>query len=206
MPVTVEELRGLISSRPTDEVVDVHVFGGDAYVFRETPADYQLLLTDLGTSLRLNPAAITIVGSAKLGFSMDPEAFGTPFREESDVDVVVVDPDRFDRIWYALIAWEYGLAPQKGYKQQWLKRRHEDVFWGWFFGESLHSGGFHGEALRAVRDISYEWFEAFQSVGLRHSRLAGRKFKGRLYRTWDHARSYHTQGLLKYRESLEASP
>lgn len=202
MPVSAAELRELIFTRPADELVDAHVFAGDAYVFRNTPSDYALLLNDLGSSLRLPPTAITIVGSAKTGFSMDPEAFGTPFHDESDVDVVVVDADRFDRIWYALIAWEYRLGPQKGYSQEWLKRRHADVFWGWFFDERLHTGGLRAKALRAVRDISYEWFEAFQSVGLRHARLAGRKFSGRLYRTWDHARRYHAQGLLKYQDYL----
>ncbi|HEX7139794.1 MAG TPA: hypothetical protein VF219_18220 [Vicinamibacterales bacterium] len=203
MPITAEELRELIFTRPAEQLVDEHVFGGDPHVFRDAPSDYQLLLTDLASSLRITAAAISVVGSAKTGFSMDPEAFGTPFHDESDVDVVVIDPDRFDRLWCTLIGWEFRLGPQQGYRKAWLKRRHDEVYWGWFFDERLDVTRLsRAAALRTLRDISYEWFEAFQSVGLRHAKLAGRKFRGRLYRTWDHARMYHVHGLLKYRDNL----
>lgn len=204
MAVTAEELRTLIFTTPVEQLVDQHVFAGVPHVFRDVPSDHQLLLEDLASSLELPTEAITIVGSAKTGFSMDPEAFGTPFHDESDIDVVVVDSGRFDRLWFALVGWEYRLGPQKGYRRAWLKRRQEEIYWGWFFDERLNTRGLaRAAALRAVRDISNDWFEAFQSVGLRHATLAGRKFRGRLYRTWDHARMYHVHGLLKYRDNLE---
>lgn len=204
MPVTADELRTLIFSTPAEELVDLHVFGGEPHVFREQPGDYQLLLADLASSLGIPADAFTIVGSAKTGFSMDPEAFGTPFHDESDIDVVVVDPGRFDRLWYTLVGWEFRLGPQRGYRLDWLKRRHEDVYWGWFFDQRLNTSGLsRAAALRTVRDVSNEWFDAFQSVGLRHPALAGRKFRGRLYRTWDHARMYHVHGLLKYRDNIQ---
>jgi len=204
MAVTAQELRQLIFTTPTEQLVDQYVFAGDPHVFRNAPSDYQLLLDDLASSLGILASAITIVGSAKTGFSMDPEAFGTPFRDESDVDVVIIDEGRFDRLWHALISWEYRLGPQQGYRRAWLKRRHDDIYWGWFFDDRLNTSGLsRAAALRVVRDISNEWFEAFQSVGLRHATLAGRKFRGRLYRTWNHARMYHVHGLLKYRDNFE---
>lgn len=204
MPVTAEELRELVFTTPAEQLVDQHVFGGHPYVFRSAPTDYEVLLKDLASSLKIPATDITIVGSAKTGFSMDPDAFGTPFREESDVDVVVVDAIRFDRLWYSLVGWEYRLGPQQGFRRAWLKRRHDDVYWGWFFDERLNTSGFsRAAALRTVRDISNEWFEAFQSIGLRHATLAGRKFRGRLYRSWVHARMYHVHGLLKYRDNVQ---
>jgi len=204
MAITSDELRNLIFTTPAEDLVNQHVFGGEPFVFRNTPSEYQLLLADLASSLEISDSAITIVGSAKTGFSMDPEAFGTPFNDESDIDVVVVDANRFDRLWFALVGWEYRLGPQHGYRRTWLKRRHDDIYWGWFFDERLNTRGLSSAAaLRTVRDLSNEWFEAFQSVGLRNAALAGRKFRGRLYRTWDHARMYHVHGLLKYRDNIQ---
>src|SRR5216684_189985 len=203
MPVTADELRQLIFTSSTEDLVDEHVLAGEPHVFRGKPTDYQLLLDDLSSSLGIKSDAITIVGSAKTGFSMDPEAFGTPFHDESDVDVVVVDTSRFDRLWYALVAWEYRLGVQEGARRAWFKKRHEDIYWGWFFDGHLDIRGLGSAAgLRTIRDISNEWFDSFQSVGLRHATLARRHFRGRLYRTWDHARMYHVQGLLKYRDNL----
>jgi hypothetical protein len=176
-----------------EELVDTYVFGGEAYVFRHSPNDYDTLRVDLATSLAITADQITVVGSAKTGFSMSPDAYGTPFRDESDVDVVVVDQERFDELWFTLLTWEQE-AVSGTFRQNWRRDRRRDVYFGRFFTDPRTVTG---RRLRRFRDISNVWFDAFQSVGLRHASLAGRTFSGRLYRTWKHARLYHVRGLLE---------
>jgi hypothetical protein len=123
------------------------------------------------------------------------------------VDVVVVDPGRFDQVWYALLEWDYRIGAQKGYRKKWQLERRADIYWGYVLTKpfpSLKSIPLRN-VLRPIRDLSDEWFDAFQSVGLRHPRLAGRKFSGRLYRSWQHAESYHVDGLRIVRDKPSPS-
>jgi hypothetical protein len=193
-----------MDQRPPEGLVEEYVILGEPYVFRDSPADYRVLLADLSESLSVATTNITIVGSAKVGFSMNPFAFGRPFRDESDVDVVVVDAERFDRIWFTLLQWDFQVTLKKGFRKDWLRRRREEVYWGWFqsFDSSGGLAAVRGVGLRYLRDVSNEWFSAFQSVGIRHPQLAARKFSGRLYRTWEHAKMYHADSLRKCHESM----
>ena len=198
MGVSSEELLQLVESTPLEEVVNAHIFGGDPFVFRDSPESYQALLDDLSSSLAVKPEDMTIVGSAKTGFSLSPSAFGTPFHDGSDVDIVVVDTQRFDALWFTLLNWDMNVTLSAGYLKKWLIRRREDVYFGRFFtGEPIPQLKGPTRPLKYLRDIANQWFSAFQSVGLRHAALASRRFSGRLYRTWDHARTYHVAGLRK---------
>ena len=46
-------------------------------------------------------ADIRVVGSARSGFSLKPGLALRSFRDKSDIDVVVVNPSAFDRLWLA---------------------------------------------------------------------------------------------------------
>src|SRR3990172_299321 len=102
---TKEQLLAQIHTRPLPDIVQDHIFGGDSWAFRENPADYRLLITHLQERLSLSKGNLAIVGSAKLGYSVSPETFGTPFSEFSDIDVIVIDRERFEEIWKVLLDW-----------------------------------------------------------------------------------------------------
>ncbi|MCM2447795.1 MULTISPECIES: hypothetical protein [unclassified Rahnella] len=53
---------------------------------------------------------VVIVGSCKLGFSIKPNKRFVPFGEESDIDVAIVSPFLFEKIWKSAIEYKYSGA------------------------------------------------------------------------------------------------
>jgi hypothetical protein len=68
--------------------------------------------------------------------------------------------------------------------QSLVDHRKNHVFWGYLEPYNLKS------ALSTYRT----WFPMFASLGLFRS-AAGRSVKARVYRTWEHARTYHRYGI-----------
>ncbi len=202
----VEQFKQMLREKPLDDVVRKYVFGGEPYAFREMPHAYTLLRNHLSKQIGTLAENITLVGSGKAGFSLKPDTFPRQFSDESDLDIVVVDEELFNRLWMALLKWNYPrryswLPPDDW---EWVKKRQKDIYWGWFLQADVR-GHYRRvtprRPLQVWQEFSTRWFNAFKSLSL-HKELARWQVKGRLYRTWDHALLYHTDGLRQIRESL----
>jgi hypothetical protein len=204
MPISEADFRAEVLTRRLADVVKEHIFSPPPFAFQGREDHYADLVQHLTGALGVNAEQITIVGSGKTGFSTHPEKYGTPFRAASDIDVVIVDASMFDRLWLSLAEWDYRMpATLTGAAANWKRERRREVFRGYLLQEQL---GFRAlsqrRALAPVRELATRWFATFQGVGLYYPLLAGRTYKGRLYRTWDHALSYHVHGLRQIRASL----
>src|SRR6266849_6165730 len=107
--ITAEDFKGLLETKPLEGIAEEYVFGGEPYCFRNSPADYVLMRELLAKGIGLTKDAITMVGSGKTGFSLDPKNPFLPYTPERDIDVVVVDSELFDAFWSNLISWSYPL-------------------------------------------------------------------------------------------------
>jgi hypothetical protein len=164
------------------------------------------MMEHLSQGLGIDRSSARVVGSGRIGFSLNPANFPRPFGRASDLDVVVVNDDLFDRVWHTMLTWNY---PRRyrlyGQERHWQKKRQDDLYWGWFRPEKIRYEGLTlPEKLKPLRDLSAQWFEAFQSLST-YPALAARVVKGRLYRTEQHAISYHIDGLRKLRDQLSHS-
>jgi len=201
---TLDEFRGELLSRPLEDVVRTHVFQGIPYVFRASADAHAHLRAHLAKRLGATEEDITVVGSAKIGFSLSPHTFGRPFLPTSDIDVMVVSETLFDSMWFALLRWHYprlSLVPAGG--SDWATARRREVFLGRFEPDRIQ---FNRDlplphALTPVRDHATHWFDAFRSLS-RLPAFAKRQVSGRLYRTWEHALLYHLDGLRQIKESI----
>lgn len=198
--VSADEFRQLLLNEPLDELVTAYVLGGDAFAFRDDLRAYAQMVDHLSARLEVHSASITVVGSAKLGFSLNPMRFPRSFRAESDIDVLVVDERLFDTAWFAMLDWNYlrrHRLPAPEFR--WARKRWDDIYWGWFTPDRIrYEGLLFPESLEPIRDLSARWFDAFQSLGLLPA-FADRQVSGRLYRTWGHAHGYHAAGLRRLR-------
>ncbi len=202
------EFRQHLLSRPLADIVTDLVFKGIPYVFRDNPELFQTLTGHLCDRLSLIQENVTVIGSAKLGFSLAPDTFPAPFSETSDIDVLVVDEKLYDDIWYSLLEWHYyrdarGLNTDE---RRWVGETRKRLYWGWIYPDDLvvPRGIYAGYLLRPVRDLRTRWFDAFRSLS-RYPPLARRDISGRLYRTWKHAHLYHVDSLEQLKTRL-ASP
>jgi len=200
---TVDEFKTLLTTEPIPYIVKEYVFGGETYAFKDNPSIVDDLKAFLSGKLDVKEENITIVGSAKIGFSLSPDTFSRKFHEESDIDIIVVDENIFNSIWFAILRWNYPRRYKLPHvERRWANKRANDVFWGWFEpGKIKFKGLSFPSALKPLLDISTLWFSTFKMVSSLDGFL-GRDVNGRLYRTWDHAYEYHVDSLAKTREVL----
>jgi hypothetical protein len=194
---TPEEFKDLLLSMPIEEVVREYVFRGLPYIFRRTPQSLNTLYRHLCPRLNLVEQDITVVGSAKIGFSLSPHSFPRKFTTRSDIDVLVVSESLFDLVWMTMLRWHYPRRSALFSRTElsWTNARKNDLYWGWFVpSEIRYEGLSFPQSLQPLRDISTSWFNAFRSLSL-YPDFVGRNVSGRLYRTWEHALQYHVSGL-----------
>ncbi|SOD60684.1 hypothetical protein SAMN06297387_102215 [Streptomyces zhaozhouensis] len=56
----------------------------------------------VATELGVDPMAVQLVGSARLGYSMNPRKGFRKFNSRSDLDIAIISPELFDKAWREL--------------------------------------------------------------------------------------------------------
>jgi hypothetical protein len=202
--LSVNEFREILLSHSLDVIVKEYVFKGVPYVFRDKPDSIEILNQHLYAALEISVENVTIVGSAKIGFSLSPHSFPRQFSDISAIDVLVVDESLFDKVWLTMLEWNY---PRRfhlsGSDWNWSRRRREELYWGWFVPDKIRYEGLSlPHVLKPLRDISTAWFNAFRSLS-QYPEFVARDVSGRLYRTWEHALQYHVEGLRQTRDAIQ---
>ncbi len=96
-----------VSQRSREHVVRLWLTEGIPFAFRENPGTYEELRRWLGIRLNVCPKEITVVGSARIGFSMAGGVnFGRPFGETSDLDVAIVSQRLFAAVVDTFSNWK----------------------------------------------------------------------------------------------------
>jgi hypothetical protein len=181
---TSEEFAELLGRSKLQDVVESYIFRGLPYAFRDDETSYLRLVAHVSDGLGVPGENLTLIGSGRIGFSLDPAKYGTPFSDASDLDMVVVSPELFDACWLDL------LRPRRGYHrlpqsvQSWHLDHRQHVYYGRIWPHKLPG----------IVDLSRRWFNVFKSAS-RYPELAVHEVHGLLYRTWDHAKFYHVYGL-----------
>lgn len=104
---SVEEFKSALATTPLESAVRTYIFEGIPYAFQENPNALKILVEHLGKNLGVEENSFTIIGSAKIGFSLSPDNFPRQFSDESDVDVLVVSQELFDQFWQSMLRWNY---------------------------------------------------------------------------------------------------
>ena len=150
---------------------------------------YYGLKAAVAEEFAIHPNETIVVGSTKLGFSIAPEKRYRAFGETSDIDVAIVSPQLFDRVWHEVFRYLDSA-------RSWQYRREFANYFvrGWIRPDKLPPG----ENFQFTQD----WFEFFRSLS--HSRDFGDiKISGALYRDWIFLEKYQESCILKCREAEE---
>ncbi len=183
--MTAKELSALASRGQIEEIIG-QLFSGVPSAFNDRPTDYPKFLGQIAGALKCDVANVAVVGSGRFGFSLAPHKFGRPFNDRSDIDVVIVDPNFFDSAWLELIRYDFkSLTFDRDVSQSLWDHHRNHVFWGYLEPYNLKT------ALSVYRRV---WFPMVASLGFFRA-AAGRPVKARVYRTWEHAKSYHRFGI-----------
>lgn len=149
------------STRRSREIfVRLWLTEGEPFAFRECPAIFEDMRDWLASRLQLHPKELTLVGSARTGFSLAPEPkYGTPFSSDSDLDLAAVSETLFHGMTeeFHKFCADYQselIAPRTGFERQcW----DENVDFG---RRNLPNGFFDANKLPY-----FQRYELSQSIG-----------------------------------------
>jgi hypothetical protein len=174
-----------------DDFVKTNLLAGEAYVFNWTSERYGTFRREMAAKLQIHEDQVRLIGSAKLGFSLNRDHLLQRFRRESDLDLVVVDSDLFDGSVLELRqrARELGMASQDERRR--LRRSRDNIF----------NGYLRPDQLPLSTSLMRAWFPRL--AGPFHSEPArSHPVKAWLFKSWDHAHLCYKEHHLQIQPAL----
>lgn len=177
--MTVEEMKAAIESKPAEEIYNELYISGDVWLFKKLFKDNWFLQYDefkkyIAKKLDVHYNNVGIAGSAKLGFSLNPQKDYKAFDETSDVDIIIVSQRLFYEFWEQYLNDSYNLTTRiKNIKyvcfcifRKYLTLdcfRNNDYYNDW----QKKTGDFEKDIqllFQIENDIHYRIFESWDSV------------------------------------------
>lgn len=162
---------------------------GPPEIFRRCPAVYDELRGWLSARLRIHAKEITIVGSARTGYSMVPRHFGRPFGQDSDLDLAIISDSLFERLTtdFYLFADDYrsGTVRPRSEKQSHLWQ--ENLKFG---NRNIPNGFFDAWKIpnfsryTVTREINQAMWKLVNKLERTETAPRVRRASGRVYRDW----------------------
>jgi len=183
-------IKDLVNDRPSlvaqKWVIDrtPHVFGSDQNL-------YVLWKSMLAEKIKVDGRAINLIGSASVGFSLNPDNNYRKFNHKSDIDIAIVSAHHFELAWHTIRNFGsliHGLT----YKQRNSLEDHRSrlIYWGTF--DTKH--------LLPRLPFGKEWFEAFEKMTAEIP-TRDRVINARIYRDFESLSAYHVNNLNILREA-----
>ena len=179
-----------------DSLVDSLLFQGVPTIFENQQESFNRFRTVVAKDLGVSRTDVTVVGSARTGFSLNPQRFLGEFNSYSDIDVLIVSDYLFDQSWMDILTKRLTTVRTSGDVLDNLDahRTKGYIYNGWIWPDRIWTALTMGSV----------WFDLFNRLP-RQTNIRSHQFHGRLYRTWDHALYYHRRGLLAARQAIVAS-
>lgn len=102
-----------IKTETTQEVYNEYIISGEIWVFKKLFGDEWFQKFDsfkkyVSKKLNVHYNDISIAGSGKLGFSLNPEKHYKKFDKQSDIDIIIVSQELFHVFWkeYTLCSYK----------------------------------------------------------------------------------------------------
>lgn len=187
--ITVDEFKNKLRDEVISdiEIVQGYITHGRAFVFEDDDEKYFKLKRMVAQKFGLNPQDVIMIGSAKLGFSISPLKRWQPFRDESDIDMVIISSDIFDRFWRELYDFNIKLTDRTVKEEKQYYSFLDYFFKGWLRPD--------------VFPFSYvgrnEWLGFFKSIS--YGEFGDHKISGAVFRDWGFYEAYHTGNIREIR-------
>lgn len=186
------EFQNYLKTKQPTEIVQACLFDSSPHCFIANPLLYQAFRNEICANFNIHPQNFTIVGSAKMGFSLNPGKFGQPFTEASDIDVVLVSEELFQDLWLQLIEFRRTVISRLDpHTKKNFKDLQKVLFWGTLRLDKLSN------------DFAFarEWWEFFNRISI-DDRFGPRRVRAAIFKTWKHAAFYYEDTIKKIKENL----
>lgn len=185
----IEQLR---TSSPA-EFVENHIFDRIPAIFAGDRALFVNWKRMLAKELEVDPACITLVGSAATGASLNPSKNFKLFDDGSDIDVAVISHHHFTLAWrYLRMNPARRLRVDNRTRIAWDDHVHRYIYWGTIATDRL----------LGVLPFGLAWMKATAAMA-KVAPTVGRTVNLRIYADYDALRAYHVHGIRSLREREE---
>lgn len=155
------------------------------FAFEGAPEQLEMIRLLVLERLGVAPSDVTVVGSGRFGFSMDPDRWGVPFSDGSDIDLVVVSADLYHRAWVDLGRnWRRAQMGDPKVLESVKRHRNQLIFFGRMIPYEL----------LGITPVARVWLEAFAAMS-DISVVARRDVRAHLWHCWEPARLYYRNSL-----------
>lgn len=174
-----EDLKEIISSSSISETVNSYILANSPICFGGKDNIVYELRKMLSNHFEVHLKNIEIVGSGKLGISLNPspKRYGKKFNKDSDIDLVVVSNELFDIAWHELIRKEDKLFGE----EEKISSCYEDI----------PMGIISPNKLPIQMEFSKKWWGIFESLSS-NTKFENRKIRGRLFKDWWFVEKYYS--------------
>lgn len=189
---TVQEFKNKLRDRTISdlEIVQGYITHGPAFVFQGDEEKYFKLKKTIAQRFELNPQNVIMIGSAKLGFSISPLKLWEPFNDESDIDMVIISPEVFDKFWKELYDFNIKLTDRSEEEDKQYRDFLNYFFKGWLRPD-MFPFSYSGRT---------EWFEFFKSIS--YGDYGDHKISGAIFRSHDFYEYYHIRNIRAIRPEV----
>lgn len=190
--VELTDFQSDLFERDLKEVVQKYLFDGLPFCFRGDPNLFYTFRSDICENFRIHPQNFTIVGSAKVGFSLAPEKYGNAFSDSSDIDVVLVSDELFEGLWLKLIEYKRTTVFRlSGVIQDKFQQLQNMLFYGIIRFDKLTNDF----------PVAKDWWEYFNQMS-KDERFGPRRVRAAFFKGWKHVSYYYEESLRKLRQTL----
>lgn len=185
-----EEFLEQLESVGPDLIAQRWVIDRTPQIFDNDQTAYVDWKSKLASAIEVDGRAISVIGSACVGFSLSPTKKFRDFGDSSDIDVAIISAYHFDVAWRTIRNF--------GTKIHTLNRKQRAslddhkarlIYWGTF--DTKH--------LLPKLPFGKQWFEAFEQMTT-HEPTRDRDINARIYRDFESLSAYHANNMRKLRE------
>jgi hypothetical protein len=187
-----EDLIQALQSLSAPAFLEEYLFDSVPHVFAGDRASYVAWKRALGAAIDVDPACLTIVGSAAVGCSLSPVQNLKAFDPSSDVDVAVISNYHFT------VAWRY--LRMNGTRRLQVDARTR-IAWDEHVNRYIYWGTIATDKLLGVLPFGLGWLRATGHMALIDP-TKGRDVNLRIYADYEALRAYQMMSVRNVRESL----
>ncbi len=207
---TSEALRMVLSNgsrQDREAIVRLWLSEGLPFAFRNHPAIFERIRAWLGERIDVDPKEITIIGSARIGYSLAIKQFGRLFQDGSDMDFAIISATLLDKVSGDFLCFKKNYFSSKIKPKNKTEERH------WRENVSVCEKNLKRGFLDAWKIPNYPRYPTAQNVNDSMSRLTReinhlkelpkiRKSSARIYKNWDKFVDQCTLNLLHTTKKL----
>jgi hypothetical protein len=190
--MTRETLIQALQTCTVGSFLEEHMFDCVPHVFAQNRGAYIVWKRELGFAIDVDPACLTVVGSAAVGCSLNPNKNLKAFDNQSDVDVAIISNYHFT------VAWRY--LRMNGSRRYSLPEKTR-IAWDEHVSKHIYWGTIATDRLLGVLPFGIDWLKATSKMGTIDP-TQGRSVNLRIYADYEALRAYQAVSVKRMRDSL----